>query len=266
MTPRTAAWRRALAWLLALLPLLLLWPALRDELESRMAWHMLVEFPLLALAGAAAGVLQRRRLRARRWLRRQRLLDWRGWTSASVASGVALVWMLPSALDAALLWPAVALAKVGSWWLAGWLLADGWRRMDAELLLFGVGNLAWMMATAGLLYLDAPARLCANYLQDDQRQAGIGLIVLAVLAGAAALRSLLGRVDEGRAAPDGSQRPRASAAASDILERSQGGSNTMSTVASPTSGRASSLSHTSSAIDSPMPQPGAVSVMRTRTR
>jgi len=246
---------RAVTSVLALLPLLLLWPALRHAIESRMATHMLLEFPLLAAAGAAAAMRCRRRPSARRWLRWQRALDWRGWTSATVASSVALVWMLPSALDATLLWPAAAAAKFVSWWLAGWLLADGWRRMDAELLLFAVGNLAWMAATAGLLYLDAPARLCVNYLQDDQRHTGIGLIALAALAGALVLRRV--------AAP---HKPRASAAASDIIERSQGGSNTTSTVASPTSGRASSLSQASSAMASPMPQPGAVSVMVTCTR
>ena len=95
--------------------------------------------------------------------------------------------MLPSALDATLLWPAAAAAKIASWWLAGWWLADNWRRMDTELMLFLVGNLAWMAATAGLLYIDAPTRLCVNYLQDDQRHAGVGLVLLALLLGALAL-------------------------------------------------------------------------------
>jgi hypothetical protein len=165
---------------LALLPLALLWPVLRHTVESRMSLHMLGEFPLLFIAGWSASGLCLRRVQARRWLRGQRQLDWHGWTGATLASGVALVWMLPSALDAALLWPAVAAAKLASWWLAGWLLADGWRRMDAEVTLFFVGNLAWMLATAGLLFVDAPDRLCVNYLQDDQRRAGIGLVLWAL--------------------------------------------------------------------------------------
>lgn len=183
--------RHALLPALALLPLALLWPALRHGIESRMTLHMLGEFPMLLVAGAAASALCLRRLRARPWLRGQRLLDWRGWTAATLASAVALVWMLPSALDAALLSPGVAAAKYASWWLAGWWLADGWRRMDAELLLFFVGNLAWMAATAGLLYIDTPARLCVNYLQDDQRSAGIGLVLLACGLGALALRRVV---------------------------------------------------------------------------
>lgn len=184
--------RAAARMVLALLPLVLLWPALRHTVESRMSLHMLGEFPMLFVAGWSASRLCLRHLWARRWLRGQRLLDWRGWTGAVLTSGVALVWMLPSALDATLLWPAAAAAKILSWWLAGWWLADGWRRMDAEVMLFSIGNLAWMAATAGLLYVEAPTRLCVNYLQDDQRQAGVGLVLLALLLGALALRRAMG--------------------------------------------------------------------------
>jgi hypothetical protein len=194
---------------LALLPLALLWPALRHSVESRMSLHMLAEFPLLFIAGWSASRLGLSRLRSRRWLRAQRWLDWHGWTGATLTSAVALVWMLPSALDAALLWPAVAAAKIASWWLAGWWLADSWRRMDAEVMLFFVGNLAWMAATAGLLYIDAPTRLCVNYLQDDQRHAGVGLVLLALLLGALTLRRAMVRAS---GPDDASRQPRASAA------------------------------------------------------
>ena len=100
--PGFGAWRLVAA----LLPLALLWPALRHTVESRMSLHMLGEFPLLLMAGWSASRLCLGRLRSRRWLRGQRLLDWHGWTGATLASGVALVWMLPSALDASLLLPA----------------------------------------------------------------------------------------------------------------------------------------------------------------
>jgi len=167
--------------LLAALPLLLLWPALRQTVEGRMSLHMLLEFPLLFAAGWA---LQRLGPHAA-WVQ---WLDWRGWTGATLTSLVAASWMLPSLLDLSLMSPSLATAKYVSWWLAGWLLADSWRRLDPEVLLFLVGNIAWMTATAGMLYLDTPQQLCVNYLQDDQRHAGIGLVLLAIGLGATAIR------------------------------------------------------------------------------
>ena len=176
--------RSALYAMLAALPLLLLWPALRHMIEGRMSLHMLLEFPALLAGGWAAQYLG---LRAG-WLH---WIDWRGWTGATLVTLVSITWMLPSLLDLSLLLPAVAAAKYLSWWLAGWWLAHSWRRLDPEVLLFGIGNIAWMTATAGMLYLDTPQRLCVNYLQDDQRHAGIGLVLLALLLGAVAIRRVM---------------------------------------------------------------------------
>ncbi len=167
--------------LLAALPLLLLWPELRHAIESRMSLHMLLEFPLLFAAGWAV----QRLWPQTGWLQ---WLDWRGWTGATLTSLVVACWMLPSLLDLSLMVPALAAAKYASWWLAGWWLASSWRRLDPEVLLFLVGNLAWMTATAGMLYLDTPQRLCVNYLQDDQQHTGIGLVLLAIGLGAMAIR------------------------------------------------------------------------------
>lgn len=176
---------------LAGLPLLLLWPAARHLIEARMSWHMLAEFPLLVAAGWALQRLVAGRAswqRANAWARQ---FDWHGWSTASYCALVSIVWMLPSALDLALIDGRVALAKALSLWLAGWLLAGGLARMPAEVLLFLAGNLSWMMATAGLLYVEAPMQLCVNYGQTDQVHAGYGLVAWALLIGAFAIRRLL---------------------------------------------------------------------------
>lgn len=188
---RLTRWRRALLPPVAALPLLLLWPALRFGLEARMSLHMLVEFPLLFAAGWAACRISEHHAGLRPVHAALAFVDWAGWSSATFASGVAMVWMLPSALDAALLSGGLAIAKVASWWAAGWLLAGGVRRMHAEVLLFFSGNLAWMMATAGMLYLDTPSRLCVNYLQGDQQHTGTGLVLLAIALAAVAVRQAL---------------------------------------------------------------------------
>ena len=195
MTDRRPIWPRSTRGIVpvvvAALPLVLMWPSLRHTIEARMVLHMLVEFPLLLAAGWSMQHLCMRRSPMQRLAGSLVLLDWHGWTGATLVSIVAVAWMLPTLLDLSLLDPTVAAAKYASWWIAGWLLAGSLRRMDPELLLFLVGNIAWMMASAGMLYIDAPARLCVNYLQDDQRQTGIALVLLAVGLGVLALRQLV---------------------------------------------------------------------------
>jgi len=176
---------------LAGLPLLLLWPAARQLIEARMSWHMLAELPLLLAAGWAAQQLASDSpwwQHAGAWARQ---LDWHGWSTATYCALVSIVWMVPSALDMALIDGRIALLKVLSLWLAGWLLAGGVARMPAEVLMFLAGNLSWMMATAGLLYVEAPTQLCVNYGQDDQVHTGYGLVAWALVIGAIAIRQLL---------------------------------------------------------------------------
>lgn len=169
--------------LLAALPLLLLWPLLRQLLEGSMALHMLVELPLLLTSGWAAGaVLARYRLPAGL----PSHIDAHGVLGLAFASCVGALWMIPSMLDLSLLDAGVQWAKYGAWWLAGMVLRASWCRSEPEIAAFFVGNMAWMLATAGMLYQEEGQRLCVSYLVDEQAVAGKGLIVLAlVLAGLA---------------------------------------------------------------------------------
>lgn len=172
--------------LLAALPLLLFWPALRHAVESSMALHMLLEFPLLLAAGWAARELAGAARGNAAW-------DWRGLAGGSLLLAVSAFWMIPAALDLALLDGRVAAAKYAGWWLAGAVLAGSWRRLDAVVALFIGGNLAWMMATAGLIYQSSPQRLCVSYLQDEQAWTGAGLIAGALLLGAGLLWRIVPR-------------------------------------------------------------------------
>ena len=156
----------------ALLPLLFLWPALRHVVESSMALHMLVQFPLLLAGGWTAA-----RLTGAAPLRH---LDAHGLLGLTATSCVAAFWMIPAALDLSLLSPAVNAAKYASWWLAGALLAASWVKLRVELAAFFLGNLAWMLATVGLLFREAESRLCINYLINEQVVTGNGLLLMAV--------------------------------------------------------------------------------------
>ena len=175
---------RSTLWLAALLPLALLHDGLRHAVESRMALHMLVEFPLLLASGWAAARLAARHVPTDAF-------DALGLLGVAVVSCVSAFWMIPAALDLALLNEPMRWAKLASWIAAGALLARAWPKLGDEIAVFFLGNLAWMFATAGLLYREAEIRLCVSYLAEDQRWTGNGLVALAVALGALALRRLV---------------------------------------------------------------------------
>lgn len=193
-----AAWR-----LLAGSPLLLLSPPVRQLLEGQMTPHMLLQFPWLLACGAAAfrafvdhgpaaGLLAR--------------IDDRGLFAATLVLCVSALWMIPAALDLALQDDRIRLAKYLSWYAAGLMIASGSARLGSELWAFLLGNLAWMLATAGWLFRESKTRLCVGYLVRDQFWAGTGLIALAlVLAawGLLRLRRLEAPCDEAAAAVPG---------------------------------------------------------------
>jgi hypothetical protein len=167
--------RTAIRVVVALLPLALFIGPVRAFLERDMALHMLVEFPLLVAGGAAAS----------RWIpaaiaRAVGQCDWKGIATLLAFTLVSAFWMIPAALDAALLVPEVGAAKYASWWLVGLALPSALRAAPPALVLFFAGNVVWMSATAGLLYADAPQRLCLSYMEASQRHAGAGLLAYAV--------------------------------------------------------------------------------------
>ncbi len=162
---------------------LLLWVVLalspvRHALEATMTAHMLLQMPLLGLSG---------RLSAR-W-------NHRGIAGLILASLVALVWMVPRALDAALNVQWVTAAKFLSIpLLIGLPLAISWP--SAGFVVRGLFLLE-TVATAfrlGWLFLAVPEQLCSNYLLGDQQQ--LGWMLLA--AGAAMCLVLVSRLMWGR--------------------------------------------------------------------
>lgn len=159
---------------------LLALPPARQLLESRMTLHMLVQFPLLLLAGFLLA-----RTLPEGWRRRADAWNAHGIAGLLAAALLLMLLMIPRVLDLTLIDPRVAAAK----WLA--LLACGaglqlsWQRAGALVQGFFLGNLLPMTAAAGQLFQDAPARLCNAYLLDDQVRLGQGLVLLSVLAAVA---------------------------------------------------------------------------------
>lgn len=178
MTPASQPLRPWALLLVGLTPLIVVFDTPRHWVEGRMLPHMLLQFPWLMLAGAACACAA-----AVWWPRLARVMgavNRRGLLGVVMVSGVSGLWMVPAALDAALIDPLVAAAKYASWWLAGAALLSTWPRLVPAMRLFFIGNLAWMFATAGLLYADAEQRLCVNYLQDEQLWTGGALMIVGV--------------------------------------------------------------------------------------
>jgi len=163
---------------------LALLPPVADVLQARLPTHVLVLLPLLAGGGALAGAALARGRAA-------------GWTAApALLAGAAALgfWLIPRWIDAALATPAVAVARAATLvLLAGLPLGWGWALAGPVLRLFVLANAAAMLAVMGWLQIVVPARLCNSYLLADQRDLGLGLLVLAggVVAGTA-LRALAG--------------------------------------------------------------------------
>lgn len=144
-------------------------------LEARMMTHMFVQLPLLITVGVLLGE------RAR--TARLPALDTPTTVAAFVlVTGIVSTWMIPRALDAAVEQGLVNAGKVLSLVLAGAMGRVAWGQATWPVRTFVFGNTAWMTASAGLVFLDTPARLCTSYGQGEQRQAGVALIVVTVMA------------------------------------------------------------------------------------
>lgn len=148
----------------------------RALLEASMLRHMLVQAPLLLLAGAllagAAGL--RTRAAIARW-------NAYGTAGLLLAGCVLSLLMIPRALDLALVEPRIELAKFALLLLSGAALRLSWRPAGLLVQGFFLGNVLPMSAVAGQLYVDSPVRVCNAYLLDDQARLGEWLIALACL-------------------------------------------------------------------------------------
>jgi hypothetical protein len=149
-----------------------------DWLVSRMMLHMFLQLPLFVAAGVLAGHSTRNEPPN---ASRPPVL-----AMFVCVTGILTAWMIPRALDAAVDIPIVNAAKLLSLVAAGWLAVRAWRVATTLARTFVAGNTIWMTATVGMLYLDAPIRLCTSYRRGEQQHVGIALITITVLAAAAA--------------------------------------------------------------------------------
>ena len=154
-------------------------PWSRTALESVMALHMLVQIPLLAVAGGllAVGIPVSWRDAIASWNRG-------GVTGILIALIVSAWWMVPRALDLALASPLVEMTKFVSLPLCvGAPVALSWRGLGGIARGFVIANVVPMWAVVGWMYVAAPTRLCNYYLTDQQVVAGVALLWVSLAAG-----------------------------------------------------------------------------------
>ncbi|MCE9657376.1 MAG: hypothetical protein K8R60_02375 [Burkholderiales bacterium] len=159
----------------ALLLLMLSLPPLRPLLEESMRLHMLVQYPLVVLAGLLLG-------RAVSPALARRLSTWNalGLTGLAAAMLVTSVLMIPRVLDLALIDARVEVAKFAALLFVGAVLRSSWREAGNVVQAFFLGGFLPMTIAVGTLYQEMPLRLCNAYRLDDQQDLGQSLVYLAV--------------------------------------------------------------------------------------
>lgn len=152
-------------------------------LAANPALHMLVQLPLLAIAGALA--VPAGFQAGARW-------NAGGFASLIVAGFGATFWMIPRSIDAAVSDPAMIAIKFVALPVLGGFFAIGWRRAHALLKGAIKSQVISSAVIMAFLYGEAPARLCNNYLIDDQRQLATAFLWLACALAIAWVVPLLG--------------------------------------------------------------------------
>lgn len=155
---------------LTLLCLLAL-PAARRWLEAGMTTHMLLQFPLIALAGflLAAALPTRWNIRLNAW-------NAYGISGLFAIALILAILMIPRVLDLALVDGRIELAKWLSLLFCGAALRLSWQAAGLLVQGFFLGNVLPMMAVVGYLYESSPVRVCNAYLLDDQVRLGQWLV------------------------------------------------------------------------------------------
>ena len=154
-------------------------PPLRSVIEQSMTWHMVFQMPLLVAAGGlAARALSAPRLQSQ-WIN----FNLFGLTGFMTAQSIIAYWMLPSAIDRAVVNPGFDVLKLLTLFVSGMLLYDAFQRAPMALQLFFIGYWVSMMCWLGIYFATTDLRLCNAYSLEGQLATGRGLLAIGLLLG-----------------------------------------------------------------------------------
>lgn len=151
-------------------------PPIRHGLEESMIGQMLIQIPLLALAGYILGIGLRKRMSP--FLSRYNQY---GIPGLLIVFFVNIYWILPRSIDAALnsaFFETIKFITVPL--LIGLPLALSWGSLHLTVKGFVWTNVISMFFVMGWFYANSPIRLCNNYLTQQQLQLGNSFMVISV--------------------------------------------------------------------------------------
>ena len=154
-------------------------PPLRVVIEQSMAWHMAFQMPLLVLSGWLAVRAFPPTYTTKAWSKFNQF----GLTGLMAAQIIVAYWMLPLAIDRAVVLPLVDTCKLLTLFISGALLADGFKRAPLVLQLFFMGYWVPMMLWLGTYLATTDLRLCNAYSLESQVQTGWSLVLLGAALG-----------------------------------------------------------------------------------
>ncbi|WP_164216633.1 hypothetical protein [Virgibacillus sp. YIM 98842] len=157
-----------------ILYVILLIPPVLTFMESIMVTHMLLQIPLLILAGWLMGkaVIAKYNSFFEKW-------NANGVPGITLVFIVTMYWMLPRAMDEALLfWPMEIFKLVGLPLLVGIPLRDSWHKLKGVGQSFIYLNYLPMFGLMAWLYIDTPIQICNSYLESEQRTLGWALFII----------------------------------------------------------------------------------------
>lgn len=167
------------AWVISAAAVALSLPPLRSLIEQSMVWHMAVQMPMLVLAGwcSMSSVSNTRLAHSlARWNRF-------GLTGLIAGQGVLAYWMLPLAIDRAVVLPQADAVKIITLFACGAVLKHSFERAPGVIQLFFVGYTIPMLIWLGFYSATTDLRLCNAYLLSSQVNAGWAVIGLGAALG-----------------------------------------------------------------------------------
>jgi len=152
----------------------LLLPPVVTFLESIMITHMLVQMPLLIIAGWLIGdyMVKRYPTFFEKW-------NGTGIPGIVLVYIVTMYWMIPRAMDEALTLYVVEIFKFISFPLfVGIPLRASWEKLSELGKGFIIFNYIPMFGMMAWLYIDSPIQICNNYLESEQKVLGWGFLFI----------------------------------------------------------------------------------------